>query len=235
MSIKSGLFAAITTVVLMLALGNTWVVEKSFDAGFAQDTRLGISGSLRFQVGELPSEIRGTTIVRLVLLILLTAVLGGIVGRARPLAAFVGGWGAFLAASVVSAGVYGLLLDDRFVGRPGADTVDTFTSVASSGTPLGMWLGWLVGLAVLLGSFGKGQPKPATAYAPPPPAGSWGAPPAPAPQSWDQPPPPAPAPPAWDQPAAPAPPASPPPASGGPVIGAPPDRTQIYGEPHRDA
>ena len=222
MSIKSGLFAAITTVVLMLALGNEWVFERSFDADFAQTTRGSISSQLRFQLGELPSEIRGATILRLLLLVVLTAVLGGIVGRARPAAAFVGGWGAFLAASVVSGGVYGLVADEQFVARPGADTVDTFTSVASVGTSLGMWLGWLVGLAVLLGSFGKGQPKPATA--PPPPSGSWGAPPAPA---WEQPPPPAP--PAWDQPAHPAPQASPPP--GGPVIGAPPDRTQVFGEP----
>lgn len=243
MAIKSALLAAITTVVLVLALGNGWARDLATDGGrFALQTRTTVTGQLDFRVWDMPSEIRTATSVRLVLLVLLAAVLGGIVGRSRPLAAFVGGWGAFLAASVVSAGVYGLVVDDRFV-RPGSDAVDSFSATASFGAPLGIWLGWLVGLAVLLGSLGKGQPKPAT-RTPRPPTASWDTPPragapwpdaprsdAPQPDAaptWDRPPDPTGTPPSGTGPSSPP---VPPPSSGSPVIGTPPDRTQVFGEP----
>jgi hypothetical protein len=227
MSIKSALFAAITTVVLILALGNEWAVEQARDAGeTAIQTRASIVGQLRFQFWELPSEIRGPSVVHLVLLVVLAAVFGGIVGRARPLAAFIGGWSAFLAAAVVSAGVYGLILDDRYGGYSGSGSIDTFTGSASIGASLGMWLGWLVGLAVMLGSLGGDRAKtggagvgagaPPAAWTPPPnPAGSFDPPPAPHHPGGSVAPPAAPA----------------PPAPGGPVIGTPPDRTQVFGEP----
>ncbi|HEX7136038.1 MAG TPA: hypothetical protein VF228_25890 [Iamia sp.] len=238
MSIKSALYSAVTTVVLLLVLGNGWSVRKLTDEGdFALQTRFSVANQLDFQFWEQPDEPQTGTAVRLLLLIVLAAVLGGIVGRARPAAAFIGGWGAFLAASVVSAGIFGLIVDEDFIGRPGTDSVDTFTLTASFGTSMGMWLGWLIGLAVLLGSFGRGQPKVDTGR--------------PAPGNWSSSPPPA----AFDAPAAPyqpggyggaapvggpdAPPAAPPqpgtapppPAPGGPVIGSPPDRTQVFGEP----
>lgn len=216
MAIRSGLLAGITTVLLVLVLGNERVIEEARGGGdLAFQTRTSVTGQLGFQVWDLPSEIRTATVVRLVLLVGLTVVLGAIAGRARPLAAFVGGWSAFLVAAVVSAGVYGLVVDDRFVARPGADTIDSFTVTASFGTAPGMWLGWLVGLAVLVGSLGqdrRSRPAPS-----PPPGPSWGA---PAP------------PPPWEQ--QPAPPAAPSPPPAGPVIGAPPDRTQVYGQPDRN-
>lgn len=223
MSIKSGLFAGITTVVLILVLGNSWMRDRAADGDVAEVTRQSIVGQLQFQVWDQPSEIRTAMAVRLVLLVVLAVVFGAIVGRARPAAAFIGGWSAFLAAAVVSGGVYSLVVDDRYAGIGGEDTIDSFTTTAVFGAPIGMYLGWLVGLAVLLGSFGKGQPRVDTA------------PPGPAPAAW---PPPADpyAPPvaapfgaAGDPGPAPAPP--PPPPAGGPVIGTPPDRTQVFGEP----
>jgi hypothetical protein len=245
MAIKSALFSALTTIVLILAFGNDWMIDKAAEGGdFARQTRLSVTSQLGFQFWDQPSDLRAGTIVRLLLLIVLAALFGGIVGRARPAAAFIGGWSAFLAASVVSAGVYALVVDEDFVSRPGSDTVDSFTLTASFGTSLGMWLGWLVGLAVLLGSLGRGQPKADTGR-PAPAPGAWGS--SPPVTSYD--PPAAPYQPSgYDQPggyAAPAPggvpdapqaspppaPAPPPPAPGGPVIGSPPDRTQVFGEP----
>jgi hypothetical protein len=239
MSIKSALFAAITTVVLTLVLGNQWVVERAADGEYASQTRLSITNQLRFQFWDLPSDIRGATVVRLVMLVVLAAVFGGIVGRSRPLAAFVGGWSAFLAASVVSAGIYAVVVGERFSGGPGSDLVDRFTATAAAGTSLGMWFGWLVGIAVLLGSLGKGQPQVDRGRgAPVPPSTAWSPPPGSAesqypPPSYDPPP-------AYDPGGsygAPAPAPAPPPADpGGPQIGAPPDRTQVFGQPpHRDS
>ncbi|QYG91632.1 hypothetical protein HC251_03715 [Iamia sp. SCSIO 61187] len=222
MSIKSGLFAAITTIVVMLVLGNGWVARRAGDGGdFAALTRQSIAGRLRWQVWDAPSGVQGATIAYLLSFIVVTAVLGAIVGRARPLAAFVGGWGAFLAASVVSSGVYGLVVDDRFAPRPGDDVIDTFSFNASPGAVVGMWLGWLVGLAVMLGSLGADRRS-----RPAPPAGGWGGGPAYDPGHDPQAPEPSPFGPAT------APPPPPPaPSTGGPVIGTPPDRTQVFGEP----
>lgn len=223
MSIRSGLLAALTTIVLTLVLGNVRVVRQTHDGGeFAALARGSITGNLRWQVWELPSQERGAVIVHLVALVLLAAVLGAIVGRARPLAAFVGGWGAFLAAAMVSSGVYGIVVDDIFTGRPpDEDVIDTFTATASFGTALGMWLGWLVGLAVMLGSFGADRTTRSAPPAPPP--GGWGSPGGDPQAPTSSPFGPAAAPP-------PPPPATPSPG-GGPVIGTPPDRTQVFGEP----
>lgn len=226
MSIKSALFAAITTVVLILAFGNDWALDQARDSGeFAFQTRNSIGSQLHFHFWDLPSEVRGAKVAQVVLLVLLTAVLGGIAGTGRPLAAFFGGWGAFLAAASVSAGVYALVLDDRLDGLR-TDTIDVFTGGATVGAALGMWLGWLVGLAVLVGSLGGdrsttgwagvGAGAPPAAWNPPPnPAGSFDPPPVPHHAGGSVAPPAAPA----------------PPAPGGPVIGTPPDRTQVFGEP----
>lgn len=246
MSIKSAVFAAITSVVLMLALGNEWVFENALEGDFATQTRSSVSGSLRWQVWDVQSDVRGATVVHLLVLVALTFVLGGIAGRSRGLTALLGGWGAFLAASVVSLGVYGLVLDEDYLGGSD-DIVDTFSGAAGFGAPLGIWLGWLVGLAVLLGSKAPETTRPGPSHVPPaapPPGWTSGPGTEPAPFSApaqaysptgphaagpvSAPPPAAPAdpPPFPDAPTVP--PAAPPPAPGGPVIGPPPDRTQVY-------
>ena len=80
MSIKSALFAAITTVVLILALGNEWMVEQATEGDFARLTRINVVSQLQFQFWDMPSDFRFPTVVRLILLIVLAAVFGGIVG-----------------------------------------------------------------------------------------------------------------------------------------------------------
>jgi hypothetical protein len=238
MSIKSGVLAAVTSLVLMLALGNEWVVERAFDGDLAVQTRSSVTGSLRWQIWELPSGMRGAVAGHLVALVVLTFVLGGIAGRSRGLTAFLGGWAAFLAASVVSLGIYGLIIDDDFIDQ-GTDVIDQFTGSAGFGAPLGMWLGWLIGLAVLIGS--KAPASAAAGAAPPaPPPPSWPpssgqdpvpftAPPTPYSPTGPQAAGPAPEPaPAAPPPFAEAPPTAAPPSPGGPVIGPPPDRTQVY-------
>lgn len=230
MRIRAALLAAATTIVLILVLGTTWARDNLTEGSFALQTRLGIIGQMQFQVWDLPSEIRGATVARLVVLVLLTAVLGGIAGRARPAAAFLGGWAALLGASVISAGVYSLFLDDRFDIRPGSDALDEFGLTASFGTPTGLWLGWLVGLAVMLGSLGQDRHRaPRRDTRPAPPTGSWPPPPPPpGPHPGD-------APFGGDAPGAPTGPGSQasPGGPGAPVIGPPPDpdRTQVFGEP----
>jgi hypothetical protein len=241
MSFRSALLASITSIVLMLALGNEWVFEKALDGDFARETRASVTGSLRWQIWEVPSDLRAATGVHLLVLVVLTFVLGGLAGRSGRVAAFFGGWAAFLAASVISLGVYALVLGENFSAYE--DVVDRFTASAGFGAPLGMWLGWLVGLAVMIGA----RAPVATRAAPPVPGAGPGAPPA----SWPPnagydpnpvaaPPPPynatgpsAAGPPPTAAPAPPPPSPPPPPPPGGPLIGPPPDRTQVYGDPHQ--
>ena len=152
LSVRSGLYAGLTTVLVILLLGNRWVYEGATSSTFANRTRSSISFYLQFGLWDLTPDQRPPAIARLVVLVALAALLGAAVGGTRPITAFVGGWAAFLAASVISAGVYGLVFDESIPEEPAVERglVDTVTSFgALAGTPLGFWVGWVVGLAVL--------------------------------------------------------------------------------------
>ncbi|HEU5149173.1 MAG TPA: hypothetical protein VFU19_01680 [Iamia sp.] len=167
MSIKSGLYAGVATIIVVLALGNQWSYENAVSGTFAGQTRNTISFYLRFEVWNLNPDLRAAAVVRLILLVVLTALLGVFVGGGRPAAAFIGGWTSFLAASVVSAGVYGLVADEETLGVAAPDTVDTFTRVSAVGAPLGIFVGWVVGLAVLRATLDERQEAEEAAPAPP--------------------------------------------------------------------
>lgn len=169
-------------------------------------------------------RVQAATYVAHAVFVLAVFVLGAATGRARPLAAFVGGWGASMGAMAVSGIAFAIVAgDDAFLSGDGF--VDRAYSVAAFRPGPMVAVGWLFGIAVLLGSFGAEQPKvaPAGGGYTPPPSSSAGPPP-----SWEPPSAaPAPPPPA----AAPPPPAPAAPPAGGPSIGPPPDRTQVYGQP----
>ncbi len=255
MSIKSGLLAALVTVILILAFGNDWAAEKVQEAdGSTAFTQAAVVIPLHWG-DEIQDGGTGATIGRLVVMVLLTVVLGAIAGRARPLAAFVGGWGAFLMATVVSMGLYAFMAEEGssdsnvgFFFGAGADGLDQFTATSIFGAPSGLFLGWLVGLAVMVGSLQREsaatlppsaweQPPSGSPFAPAPPGGPHGA-----PASYGNPAPPGtesspfgtpPGPPPAPATAAPPPHPGAPPADG-PVIGTPPDRTQVQGQPPVD-
>ncbi len=163
MSPKSALFSGLTALVLILALGNPPVSDELVGNGSTDTaalTRSALASPLRWDP-DMPSELLGPTVLRLVVLVLAAALLGGIAGRARPLAALVGGWGAAFGALALSGVTFALVADERYnpAVLPGSDTLDQITAGARAGSGLAFWLGWLFGLAVLLGSFGKKQPK----------------------------------------------------------------------------
>lgn len=243
MSIKSGLFAALTAVVLILALGNG-AVGDNLPNDTITATAASIHGFFLWDLGGFPGKVKTGQYAALVVFVGGVFVLGGLAGRARPLAAFIGGWGASIGAAALAGAVYTLIVGDEVGFGGSGDIVDRLYLTSGNAAGVMVWLGWLFGIAVMLGSFGKNQPRtrqavPMGGYAPPP-GPQWNQGPAPAP------PPPAPAPapaagygaaPAATPPPAPPPPPptpapelhKPPPAA--PQIGAPPDRTQVYGQP----
>jgi hypothetical protein len=137
MSIKSGMLAGLVTVILILAFGNNWVAETVQDAeGSTAFTQAAVVIPLHWG-DQIQDGGTGANLGRLLVLVVLTSVLGAFVGRARPLAAFFGGWGIFLAASVVSMGLYAFMAEDGssdssisfFLGG-GGEGVDKFTTTA---------------------------------------------------------------------------------------------------------
>lgn len=239
MAIRSGIFGAITAVVLTLLAGNRWVIDNLPSGGPAPNATRSVAAFFSWDPDRVFRDFRVATYVALVVFILATALLGAAAGRARPLAAFVGGWGAAVGAGAVSGIVFSLVAGEAASFQARGELVDRAYTSATNGTGPMIILGWLVGLAVLLGSFGAKQPKaaPSAGQAPPPgPPVADPYPPAP-PVSHPYPPaPPPPGPgapvegptPTYGTPAPTAPPAPPPP---GPSIGPPPDRTQVYGRP----
>ncbi len=227
MAIKSGIFSVITGIVLILLLGNPPVGENLPDSQIAiASTR--INGFFFWDLGKLSGTFKTAQIVSLLVFLAAVFVLGAIAGRARPLAAFFGGWGAAIGAAAIATIVYSLIVgSDGFYGGPGSDLLDRAYLAASDGAGVMVVLGWLFGIAVMLGSFGKNQPRVqpgAPGAYPPPPGPTWD--PGPA-----APPPSAVPPPAAPLPSPTPPPAAPVPPPAGPQIGPPPDRTQVYGQP----
>lgn len=260
MSRTSALLAAAAALLLILAGGNP---PLSREFGFRGDddpiAPLAVSVDfLTWDFGRLDGDFQTATIVNLLLFFVLVTILGGLVGRARPLAAFIGGWGAAMLAAAFATGFARQVLDQRFsagfgTGRPSRLT--SFALGAQIGAGAAFWFGWVVGIAVLAGSLmGRRtivEPKKAKAGAPAsyaPAAGgpgqSWTGPSAPGGQGegtagtgW------APAPsaqpagtpepaqsPFTNGPPSGAPgPSTAPPESSGPVIGAPPERTRPVG------
>lgn len=161
-STKSGLYAGITLGVMLLVLGNGWVIDRLRSGEYAIKARTAVAEQLEWQIWRLTPDFRSFALLRLVLLIVLTVGLGAIVGRARPLTAFVGGWAIFLFASIVSSGLAGETVKEGMMAQQGMDPVEQFSHIGQTGTSLGVGLGWLIGLAVLYGSPEWDQPTPAT-------------------------------------------------------------------------
>ncbi len=159
MSVKSGLFGAITTVVLILVLGNRWTVDNVAGRDPAPQATGQIIGFFGWDPDSVFGELRAATYVSLAVLVVAVFVLGGLAGRARPLAAFVGGWGAAIGAAAIASIVFALVAGDRLAFAPSGKLLDRIYLSVSSGTGAMATVGWLVGLAVLLGSFGAKQPK----------------------------------------------------------------------------
>lgn len=170
MSVKSGLFGAITTVVLMLLLGNRWTFDNVPDGGPAPETIRRTVGLFSWDPDRVFRELRLETYVSLIVLIVAVLVLGGIAGRARPAAAFVGGWGAALGAAAISAMAFTLIAGEDFAFTgPDTEAVDRLFVYAGQGAGAMLPVGWLIGLAVMLGSFGAKQPQVAPTSAAPAP------------------------------------------------------------------
>lgn len=198
MSLKSALFAAVTAVVLIGVLGNPPISEAVNERSVRDAGGLagrGVVGPYSWDLSGLPDDLGRPTVAGLVAFVVLVALLGGLAGRARPVAAFVGGWGAAVLAMALAGGVFALLTDDRFYGDPdGINVLDRVTVGMGRGGAPGVWTGWLIGLAVMLGSLGgkERQATPASAAAsapawtpgPPPGAGGPAYPPAPVAPSW---------------------------------------------------
>lgn len=164
MSLRAGLLAVAATVLLMLAFGNTAVIEWTAERsdGPAVATSQAVPQALSWQVWDDRVTIGDNTlaaVVRVVAVLLVVFLLAGFVGAdSRSVAAVVGGWGAFagalmlghgIAVSIVAQDVYGRS------GRQGGDgpsVVDSISAGAAIGAPAAAWLGWIVGLAVLAGS-----------------------------------------------------------------------------------
>jgi hypothetical protein len=161
-STRSGLYAGLTLGLMMLVLGNGWVVDRLRSGEYGLKPRTAVAEQLEWQLWRLDSDFRSFALLRLILLIVLTVGLGAIVGRARPAAAFVGGWAIFLFASIVSSGLAGETVKEGMMAQQGMDPVDQFSHIGQTGTSLGVGLGWLIGLAVLYGSPEWSRPTPAT-------------------------------------------------------------------------
>lgn len=162
MSLKSALFSALTAVVLIFGLGNrplTDAVQDRSGGAFGLTSRAVVS-FYTWDPGRLPDELTGPTVVSLVAFVALAALLGGLAGRARPLAAFIGGWGAAVLAMVVASGLFTLTADEQLFGSfaRSSNALDRMTAGLGRGAAPGLWTGWVIGLAVLLGSLGAKQP-----------------------------------------------------------------------------
>lgn len=233
MSIRSALLAGLAALIMVLALGNPPIVEEISDDEDPSITLTSIVAPVAWDDGEEgDNDDLGPLILRAATFVVAAAVLGGLAGRARKGAAFVAGWGvAFLAAGLGGV-VYSLTVEEvgelGFSESPGALDKISLGTHFSLGFGLALWLGWIIGLAVMIGAR-TGLEKKANIAGPVdgPGAPAWTAPTysrpsdqgAPSPGAADSP---------WAPPGSPGaiPGTTPPPTTQGPAIGPPPDRSE---------
>jgi hypothetical protein len=152
MAMRCALAGAITTVAVIVALGNPSAVDAAREA---DHTTLGrtLAEFATWDLADLPGDAVGAVALRLGLTLILVALLCGVAGRSRSrAAAFVGGWGAMVVAAAVAGAVTyayqvavvldGQTLDPSYLGG--------MARAANDGAAFGLWTGWLVGLAVAL-------------------------------------------------------------------------------------
>jgi hypothetical protein len=161
MTLRSALAGAATTVVVVGALGNPAAVDAARDSD-EQVIATTLTGFPNWDVADAAGEVVGLVALRLGVLIVLTGVLCGLVGRSRSrVASWLGGWGAVTVAAAVAGGlayVYqvSVILDGR---APTATYLDGLVQAANGGASFGLWTGWLVGLVVAVAT----RPAPAGA------------------------------------------------------------------------
>jgi hypothetical protein len=153
MSMRSALAGAVTTAVLIGALGNPAVAEIARDADsevFAGT----ITGFADWDVAEgTRGEVVAGIALRLALGLVLATVLCGVAGRSRSRAAgFLGGWGALVvAAGLAGAASHVYVVAVPLDGRSGPGTyLDGLTAAVDAAAAFALWTGWLVGAAVAL-------------------------------------------------------------------------------------
>lgn len=149
----SALLSGATGLLLIVLLGNPPVSREVFERrGDVPDVIVDVFAFPRWDLDRLPDEVTGPTVVRLLLFIVVVAILGGLAGTGSRVAAFVGGWAASFLAAALASGAYFVSLDERYGGRPGQGVLDRFTQGMGTSTAFGLWTGWIVGVAVLVGS-----------------------------------------------------------------------------------
>jgi hypothetical protein len=153
MSMRSALAGAVTTAVLIGALGSPAVADIARDA----DSDVFAGTVTAFADWEVDDGTSGDVVagvaLRLGLGLVLATVLCAVAGRSRSrAAAFLGGWGALVvAAGLAAAASYAYMVAVPLDGRSGPDTyLDGLTAAVDSGAAFALWTGWLVGAAVAL-------------------------------------------------------------------------------------
>jgi hypothetical protein len=164
MSMRSALAGAVTTAVLIGALGSPAVADIARDA----DSEVFAGTVTAFADWEVDAGTSGDVVagiaLRLGLGLVLATVLCAVAGRSRSrAAAFLGGWGALVvAAGLAAAASHAYTVAVPLDGRSGPGTyLDGLTAAVDSGAAFALWTGWLVGAAVALTT----RPARATARA----------------------------------------------------------------------
>src|SRR5918997_1957384 len=164
MSTRSALAGAVTSAVLVAALGSPAVVEAGRDAEI-RTLGLTLTAFPDWDVSGQPGEVVGGVAVRLGVVLVVVTLLCALAGRSRSRgAAFLAAWGALVVATAVAGAVAyayeaGVVLDRRMSGP---SFVDRIVGAANDAAAFGLWTGWLVGVAVAVAT----RPARATAGAP---------------------------------------------------------------------
>lgn len=150
---RSALAGAVTTAMLIGALGNPAVADMAREA----DSEVFARTVTGFADWDIPEGTRGDVVagivLRLALGVVLAAVLCGLAGRSRSRAAgFLGGWGALVvAAGLAGAASHAYLVAVPLDGQSGPGTyLDGLTATIDAAAAFALWTGWLVGAAVAL-------------------------------------------------------------------------------------
>ncbi len=153
MSLRSALAGAVTTAVLIGALGSPAVADIARDAdseAFAGT----ITGFAGWEVADgTRRDVVAGVALRLGLCLVLATVLCAVAGRSRSrAAAFLGGWGALVvAAGLAGAASHAYMVAVPLDGRSGSDTyLDGLTAAVDAAAAFALWTGWLVGAAAAL-------------------------------------------------------------------------------------
>lgn len=166
MSLRAALFAGVGALLLILALGNpavsdaldedeTYGVWAQVVSGATWDTDTYGSEQGFGTFGEGEDGYRTGLVLRAVVFVLLCGLLGGIAGRARFGAAFIGGWGITFLASAIGTTVFIEVATPQSLSLGGNEdptVMDTLVSTSIFWAGLPLLFGWVVGLATMFGA-----------------------------------------------------------------------------------